>query len=311
MTEYYQNSWFEEDRRHQASWFKRLIYFFGRPLLSVYARRYLSLKTLKTLNPSLVLPGRGMPLKTCRLWGSAFCNIREATVLVQGTGTGWDVLSWARLRPKKIIATDLFEFKESWDQIAIYCANSLGVSVEFRQSSLEDHSFLADASVDLCASDNVFEHCKDLRSVLEESFRILKPGGTLYAAYDPLWFCAGGDHFSGRGGLKNAFNHILLSQEDYQQYFYNFRQVNEDFQSGGRYVEIDLFSKLTTKDYCDLFQEAGFLIESLILGISPRSLAFKAEFPESFFDIVNKLKEQCTVDDLLIKANWVRLIKPN
>jgi len=42
-------------------------------------------------------------------------------VLVQGTGTGWDVISWARLRPRKIIATDMFPFEDSWEDITWYC----------------------------------------------------------------------------------------------------------------------------------------------------------------------------------------------
>jgi len=182
MKNYYNDSWIYQDKINRANILKRIIYFLGRPLLSIYGCYFLSTETLKTLNPSFVLPGRGMPMEDRRLWGSALCNIKEATLLIQGTGTGWDVISWARLKPKKIIATDLFEFQESWNQIIAYCKNSFGVSVEFYKAPLEDHSFLADESIDLCASDNVFEHCKNLRDVLQESFRILKPGGTLYGS---------------------------------------------------------------------------------------------------------------------------------
>lgn len=310
MNNFYKTPWLEEDRIHQTNLIKRIVYFFGRPLLSKYASRYLSSETIKGLKPSLVLPGRGMPLETRRLWGSALCNIKQATILVQGTGTGWDVISWARLKPKKIIATDLFEFKESWEQISIYCQDSFKVNVEFRQSPLEDHSFIADDTIDLCASDAVFEHCRDLKSVLKESFRVLKPGGSLYASYGPLWYSSGGDHFSGRGGVKNIFNHLLLDSEDYMKYFQEFLQTNEDFQSGGRYVELDLFSKLSTKEYYTLFQEAGFAINSLILQISPKALRFKSEYPELFMKLRKKFKHKCDVDDFLVSANLVRLIKP-
>jgi SAM-dependent methyltransferase len=311
MKNYYNDSWIYQDKLNRTNILKRIIYFFGRPLLSIYGRYFLSTETLRTLKPSLVLPGRGMPMEDRRFWGAAaLSNIREATVLVQGTGTGWDVISWARLKPKKIIATDLFEFQESWNQIVTYCKNSFGVTVEFHKAPLEDHSFLVDGSIDLCASDNVFEHCKNLRDVLQESFRILKPGGILYAAYDPLWFCAGGDHFSGRGGLDTSFNHILLSQEEYKEYFDKFLQDTEDFQSGGRYVEIDLFSKLTTKEYYDLYQDVGFLIDNFMLGISSTSLDFKKKYPDVFETLISKYS-QCVEDDFLIKANFVRLIKPS
>jgi SAM-dependent methyltransferase len=309
MPDYYNDSWIEQNKIHQTSTLKRSMYFFARPFLSAYAHRYLSSETLTYLKPSLVLPSRGMPLETRRIWGSALCNIQEATVLVQGTGTGWDVISWAALKPKKIIATDLFEFKKSWEEIAAYCKQSFNVDVEFYQSSLENHSFLSSESIDLCASDAVFEHCLDLKLVLDESFRLLKPGGTLYASYGPLWFSAGGDHFSGRGGLKNAFNHLILDSEEYIKYFHEFIQEDEDFQSGGRYIEIDLFSRLNTKQYYNLFKEANFEINSLILEISPQSLAFKRKFIESFNQMQQKYINICKEDDFLINTNLVRLVK--
>ena len=174
---------------------------------------------------------------------------------------------------------------------------------------MEDHSFIKDESIDLCASDAVFEHCQDLKSVVKESFRVLKPGGSLYASYGPLWFCAGGDHFSGRGGLQNAFNHLLLDSEQYMKYFLSFLQNNEDFQSGGRYVELDLFSHLSTQEYCNIFQEEGFQIKDLILQLDPNSLAFKSEFSEIFRELCNKSTNKYE-DDFLISANLIRLVKP-
>ena len=50
----------------------------------------------------------------------------------------------------------------SWNEISLYCRKRFGVDVFFCQAPLEDHSFLEDESIDLCASDNVYEHCKDL-----------------------------------------------------------------------------------------------------------------------------------------------------
>ena len=310
MADYYKQSWLEQDRLHRTNILKRLFYFLSRPLLSVYAKHFLSPQTLKTLQPSLVLPGRGMPLESCRIWGAGLCNIKQATILVQGTGTGWDIISWARLRPKKIIATDLFDFQDSWDQISHYCNTELNVEVEFYQAPLENHSFLQDESVDLCASDSVFEHCQDLKSVLKESFRVLKQGGSLYASYGPLWFTAAGDHFSVHGGLQNVFNHLLLEPEQYMDYFSSFLQTDEDFQSGGRYVELDLFSRLRTQEYCKLYLEAGFQIQDLILYLDNKSLAFKKQFPENFQKLCDKYIDKCQ-DDFLIQANLVRLVKDN
>lgn len=309
MSNFYKTSWEEQYKSSQTSIIKRFVYLLTRPLISSYASRYLSPKLLKTLQPSLVLTGRGMPLEDRRLWGAKRCNIRESTILVQGTGTGWDVISWAELKPKKIFATDLYNFEESWREISKFCQNVLSVDVEFHRASLEDHSFLADSSIDLCASDAVFEHCLDLKSVLTESFRVLKPQGSLYASYGPLWFAAGGDHFSGRGGICNSFNHLLLNQDEFKKYFNEFLLHNEDFQSGGRYIELDLFSKLSTVQYCNMFNETGFEIDSLILLLSPLSLLLKKKHPDIFLKLQSKLRSKCDDGDFLIDGNLIRLTK--
>ena len=230
-------------------------------------------------------------------------------MLVQGTGTGWDVISWAKLRPRHIIATDMFPFEDSWEDITRYCYDHYKVRVDFRLSAIEDVSFLESNSVDFIASDAVYEHCRDLPGVMRESFRILKPGGSIYAGYGPLYYCAGGDHFSGRGGLENCFNHLRLDPEAYQQYLEAYQEEIEDFQGGARYIELNLFSYLTTRQYIDIYREAHFVVKGLILEISPDALRFKKLFSDKFDFIVNKYKDQCCQDDLLIKANLIILQK--
>jgi SAM-dependent methyltransferase len=311
MINFNRQDWLEQDRRFKTNKLKRLFYWFTRYLISLNAQNTLSGRFKIKYDPSLVLFTRGMPWETRRKWGSYLCNLSESTILVQGTGTGWDVISWARLKPKKIIAIDLFDFSESWNEITAYCQNEFNTEVQFRQSSLENIDFLPDESIDLCASDSVLEHCKDLQSVLQESWRVLKPKGSFYAAYGPLYFCSGGDHFSGRGGLENAFNHILLDQDNYKSYIQSHLLKSEDFQSGGRYIELNLFSKLTTNEYLTLFQQTGFLINKLIIEVSPESLKFKQKFPDLFSELLFKYDQKIVEEDLIIKSHLVRLIKKN
>ena len=125
-----------------------------------------------------------------------------------------------------------------------------------------------------------------------------------------MWFAAGGDHFSGRGGLENAFNHVRLYPPEYEKYFREFLKSDEDFQSGGRYVELDLFSKLTTQEYIHCFETTGFFVNSLILEVSPVGLAFKKKFPTYFTSLSEKYSSRCTKDDFLICTNLIRLLKP-
>lgn len=310
MVEFSTKPWLSHHEEASTSVLKRIIYFFIRPLLSYHYSRYLSQETIKRIQPDLCLGSRGMPLETRRRWGMKYLKeIQNSLLLVQGTGSGWDVISWAKLRPRKIFATDMFPFESSWEEIAKYCYDRLKVEVDFRVASIENVSFLASNSVDFIASDAVYEHCQNLPEVMAESFRILKPGGCIYASYGPLYFCAGGDHFSGRGGLETCFNHVLLDSEAYQRYLEAHQQEIEDFQGGTRYIQLKLFSFLTTSQYVKIYQEADFVIREIILEISPDALQFKKIYPDKFNFIANKQEGKCRPDDLIIKANLIILQK--
>jgi SAM-dependent methyltransferase len=310
MVEFRTKQWLSHHTGASAGLLKRSIYFFIRPLLSLKYSRYLSPQTIQAYQPRFILGARGLPLESRRSWGSKYLKkVREAVVLVQGTGTGWDVISWAKLRPRQIIATDMFPFEDSWEEITRYCYDHFQVTVDFRVSAIEDVSFLDSNRVDLIASDAVYEHCRDLPGVMRESLRILKPGGCIYASYGPLYFCAGGDHFSGRGGLENCFNHLLLDPEPYHRYLEAYREEIEDFQGGARYLELNLFSYLTTRQYLDIYQRAHFVVKELILEISQDALQFKKMYRDKFDFLVDKYKERCYQDDLLIKTNLIILQK--
>jgi len=85
--------WLDQHRSSSRGFGKRAIYFFLRPLLSSRHRRLLSPETLDACKPELVLGPRGMPIETRRRWATAHLRVRDSTILVQGTGTGWDVVS--------------------------------------------------------------------------------------------------------------------------------------------------------------------------------------------------------------------------
>jgi SAM-dependent methyltransferase len=311
VSEFKTQHWNRQYNLHRSGFLKSVLYFFARPILSMIHSRELTKETINALKPTLCLRTRGLPLEDRRLWGCKFLDIRKSVILVQGTGTGWDIISWAKLRPLKIIAIDLFEFEESWEQIAEHCRKLYNVEVLFYQAPLENVSFIQDSTIDMIASDAVYEHCRNLSDVMKESFRILRSGGFVYATYGPLWYSAGGDHFSGRGGLQHCFNHILMDADEYKEYVNSYLNNIEDFQSGGRYIALDLFSYLTTSQYVKIFEDAGLNVQELIFEISSASIQFRKKFPVKFAQIVNRNADNCCIDDFLIKSNFVLLKKSN
>ncbi len=304
---FFVKDWREQAEKGSSSSFKRALYVPLRPVLSFAARRHISHRMLRETQPEMVLGTRGFLPETRRCWATGGRPVKGGTILVQGCGTGWEIVGWAKREPGRIIATDLFSFAETWGPIEEHCRSRYGVEVDFRQAPLEDHSFLPSGSIDLCTSDTVLEHCRDLAAVMRETRRVVKPDGFVYAGYGPLWYTAGGDHFA-RGGLANAFNHIALGRSEYERYFAEHRRQNEDAQSGGRYVELDLFSRLTTRQYLKTFRDAGLSVEALVMQINPVSLRFARAYPKPFQDLVEHCRpDGVTRDDLLIKANYARL----
>jgi SAM-dependent methyltransferase len=299
------NDWADRDYSTRMDLFKEFVYFFIRPLLSAYTARHLTKETIEKFNPTFVLPERGIPHRTRRCWALNLCGVKEPSILIQGVGTGWEAVSWARMGAKKIIGVDLFNFAETWNEVTNFCKERFSTQVEFVEASLENLSFLENSSIDICSSEAVYEHCRDLNVVLKETSRVLNPNGVLYAAYGPLWFSAGGDHFSARGGVRNSFNHLLLDPEDYASFINDYSYEREEWQDGKRFLEINLFSKLTTQEYLETLKTNGFMINKLILETNSLSLAFRKNYPELLRELTKKYIEKCQQDDFLIKSNII------
>ncbi len=300
-------SWQGSVRRGRTPLHRRAIYQVARPGLSAFARRYLTPTFLNETRPDRVLFSRGFPLEHRRAWAAKRIDVRASTILIQGTGTGWDTVAWARMRPKRLIATDLYPFEESWDEIANACRRDFGVEVEFHKASLEHLAFLASGEVDLCVSNAVLEHCRDLPAVMQESARVVRPGGFVYAGYGPLWFSPGGDHFSGRTTLREFYNHVLLPDAEYRAFFEAHRYPAENFQSGGRYVELDLFSRLTSREYLGIYAECGFERAGLIHELSWDAVRFERQYPDVFQALLDRHADRIGRDDLRLRADMVCL----
>ena len=298
---------FLQQRKISSALYKRLAYWFARPALYRYARKLLSEDFLLVApKKTRVLPERGFPMEARRAWLNRHVPLRGARLVVQGTGSGWDTLDWVRYRPGSIIAMDVYSYGMSWRKIRQRTKDDGLVSPDFLLSTLEQIP-LKSESADVVVSDAVYEHCVDLESVMRETYRILKPGGYVYCTYGPLWFCFGGDHFSGRGGLQYGYAHIG-EPEQYRQYFRKHRSEDADAQSGGRYVELDLFSKLATRDYFAIYAKVGFRIVDLIIEVSNSALQFRRRWPQRIKDMLAKYPT-LSRDDLLVKGHFAILQK--
>ena len=172
------NDWLEEFKGHRSGVLKQIVYAALRPPSPPRGTTVAFGHDARAGSPVTVLRERGFPIESRRRWALAGLDVRDSVILVQGTGSGWDVLTWARHRPKRIIATDLFASRPGARCLETLPRNGTSsVSFTKRRSRITDSWRMR--SIDVCVSDAVFEHCRNLDAVLAETRRVLKAGGRL------------------------------------------------------------------------------------------------------------------------------------
>lgn len=220
------------------------------------ARRY----AMADFQPDLWLWGqRGNDYERHRRRVDRFISLHGRDVLVAGCGTAKDIESWVKMAPKRIVGVDWFSYARAWELWQQrYAQMAPGVDVQFKQADLAHMNEYPDASFDVVSSDAVFEHLKNLPEVLAEFHRILKPGGVLYATFGPLWYGYGGDHVSGYDAVTSGFNHLVLEKDAYQHYLDGMGEHCHSEHDGRTWIEHDLFSRLTPRQYLSYLENSGF-----------------------------------------------------
>jgi 2-polyprenyl-3-methyl-5-hydroxy-6-metoxy-1,4-benzoquinol methylase len=111
-------------------------------------------------------------------------NLRDKDVFDIGSGNGGRTVRYAELGARSVTGLEVFErcLEESRQ-----FAELRGVTnTTFVLGAGEELPFPS-RSFDIITSYDVFEHVCDLRKVLSECMRVLRPGGTLYAVFPPFY----------------------------------------------------------------------------------------------------------------------------
>jgi SAM-dependent methyltransferase len=256
----------------------------------------------------LVLPEKGMSTLARRYWVDRYQPLKNSRLLIIGCGSAWDFGSYLKFCPREIVGVDLYNFSGCWTQIQDYVKKAnLKTEVNFIQADIGDLPQLGLGEFDLICSDAVFEHCRKLEEVLKVIYTLLRPQGFVYASYGPLWYCWGGDHFSGRGGIEQGYNHLILSPSEYQNYYQKYlRDDAYELQNGGRYIQLDLFSHLSSQGYIDIYLKMGFFLESLVVDFSHYSDLMSTS--QIFKDLLTKFPH-LSESEFLIKGHTIILKK--
>jgi SAM-dependent methyltransferase len=248
-------------KRSNGEIFKRLVRRYIYPIYNSINNLYLTRRYVTNdFEPDLWLWGqRGNDYERHRRRVTRYMPLQGCDVLVAGCGTARDIESWVRLKPRRVVGIDWFSYARAWELWQRrYLQIAPKVEVLFAQADLARMSDFPDASFDLIASDAVFEHLKNLPDVLAEFHRILRPGGVLYATFGPLWYGYGGDHVSGYDSVTSGYNHLVLEGDTYQHYLDEMGGHIHSEHDGRTWIEHDLFSRLTPRQYLYCLEHVGF-----------------------------------------------------
>ncbi len=260
----------------------------------------------------LMLPERGLSLLERRKWLNNYCPLKNSRILVIGCGAASDFAHLLRFNPKEIVGIDLLNYSKCWGKIKNHVAfKGLSTKLSFHQADASALDKLELGVFDVIISDAVFEHCRDLKSVLKNCYSLLKSKGVMYSGYGQFWYCWGGDHFSGRDCIEHGYNHLLLKPSEYLEYFNKYvrdlaYEVDEGG-GGGLFVPLDLFSKLSHKEYIELFPQVGFQVKGLIMEFSAN--AVKALKSKELQEQLLKKFPDFILDDFILKSHIVVLEK--
>lgn len=273
---------------------RHLIYPLYTYFLNIFAKRII-MKNKLNLFDKIYLNQRGNSYSFQRRRINKYVPIKGKTILILGVGTGNDLMSYVKYKPKKIICIDFFNYSKAWTQW-VNLINKFNIEIEFHQGEIENMDFIKSDSIDIVSSDAVFEHLKNFNSCLKEIHRVIKKGGILYSTFGPLYYTFGGDHISGNDSLKNGYNHLLLSEESYKLYLNSFGEFNHDENDGRTWIYNDQFSRLKPIEYLDFLKDFNFKKEYVSGIIEKKALEFSKKFNKNFL----KLLDINSFEDLII-----------
>lgn len=204
-------------------------------------------------------------------------------VLDIGCGRGVMSLQVAEAGAARVLGVDLnaravARGRDAIDRLFPHVAER----VELRGVDVAD--LPGDQQFDAAVSKDTFEHLADLPAVLAAVYRVLRPGGRLYAGFSPLFHSPFGDH--DRTGLRNIpWAHTLLPRRivlrSAARYF------NEHFDT---LLDLGL-NGMAPAQYRAAFADSSFEVESLLYNQGGKRLLTVLEQGRK----LRPLEKYCTV----------------
>lgn len=200
-------------------------------------------------------------------------------VLAIGTSVGLnDAHYFARHCDAEVYGIDYHNFASQWQALAPVLEARHGRPFHFSQQSIANTNF-PDGFFDLQISNAVVEHLVKLESAVAEMARITAPGGLALHSFGPLYCVHGGDHVSPVLGAEHGYDHLLLSEEQYQKQIAELRLTAHA--DDAYWAQDGLFSYARVAEYFAAF-ERHFHIRYSVATVSQAALDFRDRSPQAW-----------------------------
>lgn len=200
-------------------------------------------------------------------------------VLAIGTALGFnDAEYFTRNCDAEVYGIDYHNFASQWQALAPVLQARHARKFHFSQQSIAKTNFPNDF-FDLQISNAVVEHLVKLDSAVAEMARITVPGGLALHSFGPLYCVHGGDHVSPALGAGHGYDHLLLSEAQYQKQIAELRVgAHAD---DAYWAQVGLFSYARVAAYFAAF-ERHFHIRYSVATVSQAALDFRARSPQAW-----------------------------
>ncbi|MCK4789431.1 MAG: class I SAM-dependent methyltransferase [Desulfobacteraceae bacterium] len=231
--------------------------------------------------------------------------IKAKNVLEFGGGDFSRICALALAFPDKVFYSIDFEYSKKAINNVIKYADLKNVNIiqaDARNNIFRDNFF------DFIFSIAVGEHIAELALFLEETYRVLKPGGEYYFRQAPFWTSVKGHHFSHWRPevleVLGSYQHLIFSAEEMRAYLRCRENLPFDIENCVRriYLREDL-SRLSER-------ETKFIIERSKFIVDTWSTQYDDLYDEQKAQAVLKKCSKYTLNDLKIKGVVAVLRKP-
>jgi SAM-dependent methyltransferase len=150
-------------------------------------------------------------------------ELERSRLLDIGFGSGGIAFALAGAGAQKVIGVDVepshYTSTLERERMLDLLASGSAERVELKLGDAH-HLAFPDSSFDAVYSATALEHVEDAEAVLEETFRVLRPGGIAYHTVDP-WFGIRGGH--ALCTLDFPWGHVRLTREEFEDYVRRWR----------------------------------------------------------------------------------------